>query len=342
VAPSEAYDALCFLNPLLGDPFYERYYPADAARFRAALDPAAMEALRALDALRRSNGIIVSAALTNLFSAAQPATLADDVMLARDPERLLAAVDREMGGLDDASRQLVGVALPLVAPVLEGLAEAGFDVHWREAVRPGLEQDARRLAGELPAYDVVPPVEAVLGRALQSHTVTVVDAFYTRPHGIRITGTRFIQEPGMSTEDIVRTAVHELLHGILGEVDPATLDAFRRVGQDPFVAEHVRGHDPNYGYNTLDALLEEDTVRALEQRVSAQLGVARPLPSRFRSDEDDGMHVLAGALYALMAQEGFEPSGGEAFPTFLARMLASGRLAPGKTEVLYQAFLTMD
>jgi hypothetical protein len=78
-------------------------------------------------------------------------------------------------------------------------------------------------------------------------------------------------------------------------------------------------------------------VDALEQVVSEELGVARPLHERFGPDEDGGMHVLAPAIYVLIRQEGF-PQQEETFQDFMIRMVRQGKLAPGNMEALVKAF----
>jgi hypothetical protein len=77
-------------------------------------------------------------------------------------------------------------------------------------------------------------------------------------------------------------------------------------------------------------------VQALEQILSEPLGIGGD-PRRYWKEQDDGIHVLAVALYSLMKQQHF-PDGQEAFPAFLNRMIQSGALSSGHIEELNKAF----
>ena len=71
----------------------------------------------------------------------------------------------------------------------------------------------------------------------------------------------------------------------------------------------VREHDPKWGYDTLEGLFNEDICQALDQLISEQLGVGRNPADRWRNN-DDGMHVLAGALYGMLRQDRWIEKGG--------------------------------
>jgi hypothetical protein len=82
----------------------------------------------------------------------------------------------------------------------------------------------------------------------------------------------------------------------------------------------------------MDGYLDEDAVQALEQVVSERLNFARPASERWRT-ADDGMHVLAAALYRLMQETGFAANGGT-FETWLGTQVTAGHLSPPEVERL--------
>jgi hypothetical protein len=92
----------------------------------------------------------------------------------------------------------------------------------------------------------------------------------------------------------------------------------------------VRGHNPAFGYTTVSGYVEEDAVQALEQVVSERLGFAHPAGDRWR-EGDDGMHVLAAAIYDLMRETGFAEKGGR-FEKWFIDMVAAGRLIPSEVD----------
>jgi hypothetical protein len=63
-----------------------------------------------------------------------------------------------------------------------------------------------------------------------------------------------------------------------------------------------RHHGRKLGYATLAGLLNEDMCQALDQLISAALGVARHPTDRWRKAEEH-MHVLAARLYGLLRQD---------------------------------------
>jgi hypothetical protein len=99
--------------------------------------------------------------------------------------------------------------------------------------------------------------------------------------------------------------------------------------------DKLQHHDPSFGYNTLDGLEEEDCVQARAncRRVLRDGGD----PQRYWKEQDDGIHVLAVALYSLMKQQHFLDKR-EPFPVFLNRMIHSGALSNGSIQELNQAF----
>src|SRR5947208_7776415 len=57
---SEGFDAISFLSPLSGDPFYRDYYENEVAQFAPRMPGPAMDALRALKAQADSLKILLS------------------------------------------------------------------------------------------------------------------------------------------------------------------------------------------------------------------------------------------------------------------------------------------
>jgi len=63
----------------------------------------------------------------------------------------------------------------------------------------------------------------------------------------------------------------------------------------------VAHHDRSAGYNTTVGYIEEDSVQALEEIVSEELGVGR-FARGYWYAQDGGMHVLAPAIYVAYKQ----------------------------------------
>jgi hypothetical protein len=134
------------------------------------------------------------------------------------------------------------------------------------------------------------------GFPLPSHTITVYLLAYSEPHGIRITGLRFLTHESYPFKIVLHNAIHEPMHPPYNAHDPAILQAIDVLGRDPLIADKVKHHNPSFGYNTTAGYVEEDSVQALEEIISEEFGVGRDARKYWR-EQDDGMHVLAAAIY---------------------------------------------
>jgi hypothetical protein len=179
---------------------------------------------------------------------------------------------------------------------LRALDRVGFPAYWAANARPKIEKRIGELASELPKYDVIPVIESYLGFSLHSHTITVYLLAYSEPHGIRITGLRFLTHVSYPFGIVLHNAIHEPMHPAYHSDDPKVREAIDLLAHDPLVLDKVQHHDPSFGYNTTAGYIEEDSVQALEQLVSEKFGVGRDA-CKYWLEQDGGMHVLAAAMY---------------------------------------------
>jgi len=330
VRTSVVYEAFGLLNALSGDALAAAQYPAETAQFAAGLDGETRAALQRLAAYQQRSGVLLSAVLARNFSAVNPATLDEAIGLAREPERLRQALRAEAGcrncpaGGASSARAWADFSaiLPDVAAALEYLRAAGFEIYWQNQILPGLAAGAAEVERFASGYNIVPVVERSVGRALPGDTVTVYLAYFQRPYGHRLAGMQLVSTPGLSPARQVQTAIHELLHPAYDPADADVQRGLRRLAENGFIRQAFDGRDPRYPYNTWSSYLDENAVRALEQTISADLGLPQPWDW---VTADGGMHVLAPVLVDLMATQGF-PASGENFQAFLLRNINDGTL----------------
>ncbi len=161
--------------------------------------------------------------------------------------------------------------------------------------------------------------------------------FYSQPHGIKITGTRFLTHLSYPLSIVLNNAVHEMMHSPYSLARNHRLKlALDTLKADDFLMDKILHHNPDFGYNSFDGFIEEDCVQALEQIITEKFKMAKEAHQRWQ-ENDDGMHVFAVALYSLMKQENYNQRR-ETFPSFLVRMIYSGKLSTGKIKPLYQTF----
>lgn len=221
--------------------------------------------------------------------------------------------------------------------ILQFLKDEHFDVYWREEILPKIKAKTPSIAEHLSVYDVIPEVEKHLGYNLASKKIVVYALYFSRPHGMKLIGARFITDISYPPDVVLRVAIHELLHPPYDlSKDRELRKALDTLRADEFLTDKIRNHNPSFGYNSFESFVEEDCVRALDQIIGERLGLKTDARRRFK-EEDDGMHVLAAALYNLMKQEKYDGRQ-EIFRNFLLRVLLSGKLSAGKIKPLYDNF----
>jgi hypothetical protein len=87
-----------------------------------------------------------------------------------------------------------------------------FENYWRETILPKTIAKIAEIEKELPKYNVIAEDETHLGFSLPSNRITVYVLYYSQPHGIKITGTRFLTDVAWPFRIMLRNAVHEMMH----------------------------------------------------------------------------------------------------------------------------------
>jgi hypothetical protein len=217
------------------------------------------------------------------------------------------------------------------------LKDINFTDYWNQNILPRVNDTINVIKPELPKYDVIKENEYYLGFKLPSDTITVYMLYYSQPHGIKITGTRFLTDIAWPFNILLRTSVHEMMHPPYDynndEELRNTIELFRK---DEFLMDKVLNHNPSFGYNTLEGLFEEDCVQSLDQIINEKFGIAKDAKKRWK-ENDDGIHVMAIALCQIMKQENYN-SKNEKFRDFLIRIVKEGTLKPGMVKDYYDKF----
>jgi len=295
--PSLKYDTVCLLNALSGDPFYLHYYQAEYDHFHPLFTPQEQAAFIQLKRVIKDEGHgIISAELALYYSVVDDETLPEMIRTAHDASRMQAALQKTSYWNED-SWQNFQSARPALEVALRALDRVGFPRYWAANAKPRVEERIKQLSPELPKYDIVPAIETHLGFPLPSHTVKIYLLIYSEPHGIRITGLRFLTHVSYPFSIVLHNAIHESMHPPYRTDDAKIRNAVDLLGKDPTVFDKVQNHNPSFGYNTAPGYIEEDSVQALEQIVSEEFGISHNACEYWRQ-QDDGMHVLAAALYA--------------------------------------------
>lgn len=333
--PSLKHDALAFLGVLTGDPFYTERYPAEYARFEPQLTPETRAALAEIERkVKVEGGRIISAHLTLVFSASPAETLSEMRSALEDLAPLRAAFEETPYAGDWPIFESI---VPELRVVLGWYEQIEFPAFWEAEVLPRVEARIAELSPQLPGYDVLGETARLTGRPAPLDTLTVYVLRFVEPHGIKVTGSRFLTAVSWPLSVVLPDAVHEMMHppyDLAG--DPELRAALDRLRADSTLIDRVENHDPSLGYTTFDGFVEENVVQALEQVALERMGVGRD-PHAHWCRQDGGMHVLAVALYRVMQEKRF-PDSGEPVRDLLIREVSDGSLQPGSVGDHVRAF----
>jgi hypothetical protein len=325
VRGSEGFDALSFLGPLSGDPFYAQYYEAQVAAFSARLPAAALASIRALKERAKEANILLSPFLDLRFSGGPDDTI-DDLVASLDQAETMLRPPFEASpywSADSWSR--FTAEAPVIRSILLAMRDAGFAEFHSAVYKPKAAKRLPPLREKLARFDIVEGVERFTGRTLDPN-VEVVLLEYCKPHGVKVIGQKFLSAIDWNDDIVIRTAGHELLHPPVDMDGPAAKAALAVLGRDPLLQRVVEEHDPAFGYNSLEGLFDEDLASALDQVIAERFGVARDPAERWTS-VDGGMHILAAAFYGMMRSDGFAETGGN-LDQWLYGKAIGGWLAP--------------
>jgi hypothetical protein len=337
IEPSLKYDAICLINILTGDPFYLKFYQKEYDEFAEKLsDPVRKALLRLQQNIKEKNRLILSAFLSLYLSATDEDTL-DGLLRTLDNSEDMKKKLRETPYYSDEGWHLYESVREDLKIVFVFLKDNQFEAYWKKYIVPKVVERIKKIHQELPKFNVTAEVEAHLGTKLPSHRITVYLLHFTKPHGLKVTGTRFLTHVDWPFATVLRNAVHEMMHPPFDLAGDSELkNALFSLKSDEFLMDRILNHDPAYGYNSFEGFIEEDCVQALEQVINQRLGIEID-PQRRWKESDGGMHVFAVALYSVMEEENFSGRG-ESFRDFLLRMIQSKKLAPGKIKSIYEKF----
>ncbi|MGC2060625.1 MAG: hypothetical protein WA653_20335 [Candidatus Sulfotelmatobacter sp.] len=335
--PSFKYDTLCLLNVLSGDPYYLHYYQAEYDHFHPLFTPEEQAAFAQLKHVIKDEGHgIVSAKLALYYSAVDDETLPEMIRTAHDSAAMQAALQKTSYWSADGWQNYES-AKPALEAALRALDRVGFPAYWAANAKPKIEKRIAELSPELPKYNIIPVIESYLGFPLSSQTIAVYLLAYSEPHGIRITGLRFLTHVSYPFSIVLHNAIHEPMHPPYHADDPKVREAIDLLGRDPLVIDKVQHHDSSFGYNTTAGYIEEDSVQALEQLVSEKFGVGRNA-CKYWQGQDGGMHVLAVAMYTGYKQASSATP--EPYSQWFTRAVQDGQLRGRQLEKAVQSFFS--
>jgi hypothetical protein len=213
VRESEGFDALSFMAPLSGDPFFLDYSRQGVDAFTPRMPAAALATLKAVGQRVKSAGILLSPFLDVRFSAASDGAIDDLLASAADPHgRILPGLKASpyWDPSDPDEWSQFKAALPAITTILQGMKAGGFTAFREGIVQPKRDR-IEELKGKLAGFDPIAGAEFYTGRTFDP-TIEIILLEFCKPHGVKVIGQRFLSAIDWDDEVHIRTAGHEILH----------------------------------------------------------------------------------------------------------------------------------
>ena len=326
VTAAAGMDALLMIGAASGDILQADIFEESIALMRGRMSAESVAAMDRLDQTLRVDGErLTGPFLAFLFSAGNVSTLDDVLASAMDPDTHLKPGLQASGNWDDGRYAEAVELMPDVILALEGLRAIGFEDWYENTIIPNVQAGVHRNLAAVSPYDIIPEQARLLGRELDPR-IEILIVRFNQPYGIRIIGQRFISYYGWDAQIQLRVAAHEIFHPPFDLQDETLRAKSADWAADPWFQSIVENHNPGFGYNSLRGVVNEDSTQALDQIVAERLGFARD-PSERWNTADDGMHMLAAALYHAMKEDGFDEAGGT-YADWLSSALDRGMLTP--------------
>lgn len=323
-------DAIVFIGALTGNKLQHNHYKSDVKLIRSQFDEEALEALERLTELAEISGTLIGPNLALLFSAGPIDTLNDVILSAQEPDaRLRSNLEKSQYWDHREWLWYRDETIPDVLTVLLALRDAGFESYWRETAEPKLHLRVDLTREYLQRFDIIPEQERLLGRPLDPD-IDVLLLYFSQPYGIRVTGQRLASHYSYPMDIQLRTATHEMFHPPFERGDMSIYAALEDLRSDPWMMSIVQDHDPALGYNTFPELLDESSTQALDQIVANRMGFGWGSGSRWRTT-DDGMHMLAAAIYQMLREDRFDRTGGD-YSEWLDSAIERGMFTPEEVK----------
>ncbi|HET6330140.1 MAG TPA: hypothetical protein VFF76_05060 [Holophagaceae bacterium] len=333
------YDALCFVGVLTGDPFYTGQYTEEYARFSALMTDEDRAAFKEVQRIVKDEGKDLPGPFFTLYLSASGAETLEGMQAAlADPAKLREAFKKTAYYDENDWNTTFDPARPALIRCLGFLKRVGFDDIWHKEYEPKILARIHDLDKRIGGAKFLDQQAKLLGFQPVEGRMTAYLGYFPKPHGIRITGPRYITSWDYPLDIILRNAVHEPMHPPFQHPDdPALWPALAPLKSDAGFMRALEHHDPAFGYNTFEGLVEEDCVQALEQIINERIGVASPAGEHWKRS-DGGMHILAAAIYQLMKDDGYDKRGGS-FQAWLTDSKTVQRLA-GHIQTLSDRVIT--
>jgi hypothetical protein len=340
IGAQQGLDACLLMGALSAPSLQAEAYPDDRRYWSARLTAEAFAALGSIRAAVDSQNGLLGPQFALLASAASSETLQSTRQAFANPELIRKGlINTEFWSGEIAWKDTLGL-FPYVTIVLTNLENAGFSEYWNLRKRPLIDAKAISLRDELAKLDLIGEQQKYVGRLLDPRIDVYLSGF-SEPHGIRIVGQRFLTSYDYPSTIVKRNAAHEIFHPFLLTSHAGSRAILAKLSRDPLLRKIDARPDKSDGYGSIEGLIEEGMVQALEAIVSQKLGFGHSDMGSFWREQDGGIHVFGAAAFDAMRTSGFARHGGDALK-WLARAVRRDELTGSKLVNHAQSVVSLE
>lgn len=327
--PSEAFDAIVFMNAVSTHDFYARNYPSLRAEWEPRLGERGLECI--------DDRPYSASALCFLLHYVGVTTLDDVLRSLQDFESTRAAIEQAMDQDPSLAEWLKPERLQLLETidtkrdtVLQGfslLKKAGFVEHWASHVLPKLREaadSARFRMATLPLQPIAERISEFLGCEKTPSGNNVYLTNYVKPIAFTLPGGGMVTHPDYLPDPrkVAQLCVHETLHGFPGATEALAQQEKLRI--DPLFESQYQEL-----VNRWKSGPEEYLVTGAEAYLAEELGLSTYEECMKHLDTQNGGMLLSKRLYLRLREckPDLLPEW-QGFGTWVTLELAEGRIWP--------------
>lgn len=308
-------DMANFLSIMTGDEFYVSRHPEAHALWSTRLSEGAKQAIASAVAINDGSAML-GPQICSIISAIPGFHEADLATLLTRPDQEYEAWPYYTPEKWVQAKEMLQALLPAV----RDLEDLGFHTYWTTERLPLIKSGIEVMHQSLSTLSInIGHAAASMLGSSQFNPDDQLELYmctFASPHGIRITGRRFISDVQFTPAVTTRVGIHEMFHPPYEladvEVEAAALIA------DPLFQTSFQTKDPKFGYATETGFLEENIVEALELFVSQRAGLMQD-PIEYLLRHDEGSHTLSVVLLKYFHQ--VPKAEDETFTTYLKRLV---------------------
>lgn len=341
---SYKYEALCLLNLLNDDPYFEELYVDEKRHWKNLLGEGTKKDIYQIyKEIKIEGEQAISSVLTYYLSTVE---CDDTAGIVEALEKKLEIIFSKSSSIENWNElnwdRFCRIVPPLINYFTE-LEKLNFRNYLDQEIFPGIDReiDAVQASFNKKPKDVIGELTQFLNRDFDEN-INIFLVHFSRPLGIRLHGNSLVAIAGMPIELSAYITIHEMIHTPY-EMNNIFSEYFTKLPNDTFFKSIYEKRNLDYGYNTISDYFDENATRAADHYMAEKFGIFPEIDhlisGNFRkrfAKQDEGMHILSPIIYYYLEKD-FGSFNGD-YQMFLEKLIKN-TIAPGQIEREYKIIM---